>query len=217
MIAITELPQRTAAEFFLAQFSKSLRKKAHDICLRREMKQVTEETPNSFHAEFAGSYWCRTTVQFENEQWRATCTCGSEGYCRHAAALLMSITNIPWDRAAGQHGNGNGLHPTAIGDVSVQQLTNEQMLFLASVRKLQQTCLRSGGRLQVWDLVNLGLKWPGVGWDSVQACPRPPKDELELWNFLAYAAEKRRVAIPAFMQSITDLTAVEDDFRAMER
>src|SRR5882762_1981061 len=108
MIAITELPQRNAAEFFLAQFSKSLRKKAHDICVRGEMKQVIEEECNCFSAQFAGSYWCETKLQFEREQWHSTCTCGSGGKCRHAAALLMTITQIPWNQPTLADENGKG-------------------------------------------------------------------------------------------------------------
>ncbi len=87
-------------------------------------------------------------------------------------------------------------------------LKREEKKFLGTLHAIYARC-RTYGRITLWDFEELGLGWGGSGWNVVDAWPAFPENEYEFWLYIACVAEEHQLAMPEFMQPITDLKLVK--------
>jgi hypothetical protein len=86
------------------------------------------------------------------------------------------------------------------------------------VEKLQKRYRRFelDGVVRDTDLVRLNPRWPVESLDPLRLWEERPRDILGFWNCIAYAFERRGLAIPGFMQALTDTTGVAAALREWE-
>ena len=168
----------------------------------------------------------------EETGWVADCECSPEGTCAHVyrgIALLLGEHR----RAAVQ-----ALSSGATNVIPLPGKPRESEDTSPLVRRYREACgnkvdpkvaaflkkvhtkfLACGNEpaMAVWDLLDLGLSYPGYGWDRVRVWPRRPKDDYEFWLYVANAALEKGEKIPRFMEPVTDLTLIQKQLAAARR
>src|SRR4030095_2231166 len=86
----------------------------------------------------------------------------------------------------------------------------------ANVQRAYLQC-RQSGRILRCDLSDMGLRLPGYSWDTLNIWPTLPATEYEFWLYVVREAKRHGAAIPDFMESISDTSAIEDRVTRWER
>ena len=89
-----------------------------------------------------------------------------------------------------------------------RELDDKEADFVTKVEKRYRRYVIEG-EIHDHDMVRLNPRWEIVTYDPLELWPMPPGDILEFWNYLAYAFFKKRLPFPDFMNSVTDLEAVQ--------
>ncbi len=165
--------------------------------------------------------------------WDSDCSCPVGYECKHTYAalkqLLAACSNAPVNSSEVSAGKNFTLQKpvvaagkaTAFASLVLQKLGRKpaaaETNFLKDISRLFQQA-RNGGLHFVHELGALGVGHKFASWDRLELYPGVPKTEAEFWNYLAlYFTEKLRQPIPEFLEAVTDLTAVRDRMRRMQR
>ena len=107
------------------------------------------------------------------------------------------------------------LHKRLAGSLN-RKLSNLELAFVQRIQATYQQ-VQQGRPLNAWDLHSLLPEVKEYGWNPLHLWPQKPANEFELWLFLAWEFRRRGVAIPPYMEAITDFSLIEPRMRVWER
>jgi len=160
---------------------------------------------------------CRPLLKFtEEQQWEADCSCRNGPDCSSIVATMLERV---------KRGESLPDAPNQIDDQSLTEILEERLgrslvaFEDGFVDKLEKRYRRfeTEGIMVDHDLVRLNAKWPVESFDPIQLWPVAPSNILEFWNYVAYHFRNRNLTYPKFMESVTDLSTVEDSMREWEQ
>ena len=168
----------------------------------------------------------------EEAGWLADCECSPDSRCVHVAAVVSLL--LAEQRSASVQALSSGA--TNVMPLSSKPRESEDSSALAQryreacgvkvdpkvaayLKKINTKFLASGNEdtMAVWDLLDLGMSYPGYGWDRVRVWPRRPKNDYEFWLYVANAVLEKGEKIPRFMEPVTDLTVIQQQLALARR
>ena len=102
-----------------------------------------------------------------------------------------------------------------LGEHLGRELAQEEASFIGKV----QTIHANARDRQLTDN-DLGPLSPGrnfYGWQPLELWPDFPRDDFQLWLYVAWELRRRKAGIPKFMDGITDLSLIEAEMAEWER
>jgi len=207
--------ESSAAQKYLNGTDAWTRKKGENYFRIGAVTSLTCEEPgHAYVAKVRGSYLYHVAIKFDGD-WDLQCSCPVGYDCKHAYAamkqLLREYAGGGGALAGGK--NGNLSHPSTtqselaepVEEKLGRPLVSDEIRYL---EKIHQLFLRAtgGGLFYVHELTGLGVKTADY-WGRLELYPSPPRSEAVFWNYLAfYLAEQAGMAIPKFLEPVTDLT-----------
>lgn len=216
---------------YLGQLRSKTRRRGyeyfHDGCVL-ELECV--EPDHLYAARVRGGDDYEVGLEYLDGCWVAECTCPVMIDCKHAAAALLELQR----RAAAGEEPGVSTPATAkprrsrpTREVSqppasplyerlVEQLGRKldktETGFVASVQSLYATVANRG--MTEYDLATLTRAPQTYNWQALDLWLDFPADDFYFWLHLAWEFQRRKMAIPPFMEGITDLELIR---AAMEK
>lgn len=207
------LPRRSAEQGRLLL----LRNRVHDIEIGNDGRHATatvEDENGTVEVE----------LSYRKGNWSGDCLLdGDPANCEHVSALLQALISeyhaqqvrklssmhtgqqaLAKQRAITNQETSSELASALVGALG-RRLKPQESAYLRTIQKLHKRLL-ANGRLDSWESQELGFSFPGA---KVEAWPSTPRTEREFWLYLAYAARKGGLSIPAFMEPITDFAEIE--------
>ena len=190
------------------------------------------------HKAADGSYTARVTdngifevdLDYDEEiGWDGFCTCSQELDCAHVYAAMsafMAEHNASLVRrlssgqlkTSGSSPQGSRSAPKAPEDIDLARrlttavgrpLNRKETQFLGTVRWIYGRCSQVQG-ITYWDLQKLGFPLTGNSWHNLQIWPTFPDNEVDFWLYTANFAREHGIAIPPFMEPVSDLEPVRN-------
>ena len=165
-----------------------------------------------------------------------SCTCPLETNCKHVYATLkallvahtqgsvqaLSARQTPVVMEAKSKAKNKTEaeaarpFPEQVQEALGRPLVPKEKAFLTRLTQLHLQC-RQSGKITHWDFQQLGLPLGGYGWDALKIWPAFPETLRQFWAYLAHAANERGLALPVFLQPVTDFSEIEDALRRWRR
>ena len=180
------------------------------------------------------------TLNYADQNWASACSCPMQYDCKHTVAAMLELQAL-WAKESavtpGLISSANGkpgkkkkparaarpLVPqppiSPLYERLVAQLGRPLDYVEAGFIRRVQTLYGYAGSRQLTES-DLGMLFPqrfGYGWATLELWPKVPRDDYELWLYLAVELRRRNIAVPGYMETITDLTLIEADLREWER
>ena len=222
-----------AGSRYLKMFDARTRKRGEQYFKSGAVKSLECFEPGSHYtAAVLGGELYSVSLTFEDDEWMGDCTCPVEVECKHVYAAFKQLL-IDYASSPVNSGGGNGKiiiapepvmpsgKPGTFADQVRQKLDRklnaEETRFLQNVSRLFRQA-QTIGLHYVNELSALGVGGKFNLWDRLELYPSAPKTEREFWNYLAlYFTGKLKQPIPEFLAPVTDLTAVRERMRQLQR
>jgi len=175
--------------------------------------------------------------QDESAGWGCSCSCPVEIDCKHAYAAALALLEVSSTRAARMEMR-EGPRPAAPAPPPAREeaarlvglleqrhgreLTKAEVAFVKKLERLWERHQRDG-TIYPQELADVSLAERGAGlyYDPNPAIrgwwSEPLGSPLELWQYLAYFAERANRPLPPLMKPVTDTTLVRARIEAQER
>ncbi|HEX9047348.1 MAG TPA: SNF2-related protein, partial [Verrucomicrobiae bacterium] len=215
-----------AAQRYLKRFLLTTRRKGEKYFREGAVQSLECDEPGvAYVAAVQDGELYEVALDFE-DRWVSQCSCSMVYNCKHAYAAFRQLlaeyaactADIPSPSEAGAIAAAPESAPetlaAALQKKLDRKLNQEESRYLANINRLFRQA--SAGGLQFRnELTGLGLSQGVSYWDRLELFPgKPPTTEGEFWNYLAlYLLEKIKIAIPDFMQPVTDLTVARERMR----
>jgi hypothetical protein len=172
------------------------------------------------------------TLQRTGDGWSGTCTCRTRQNCQHVFAVALAwLAQLSRGGEAGRPevdettaaALAASLNPPrrltfrqqwepVLAEKLGRLLSAHEGAFLGKLANLYQT-FRTAGRLPGTEIERLGFSTNETrrrGYQPVYQgwWEQPPRDPLELWQFVAYDLETSGLSVPEFIRPITDTMAI---------
>ncbi len=166
--------------------------------------------------------------------WFGSCTCARETDCEHIFAAMRALLAEHSAASVRSLSSGSSQAAAAVARAATKSdedsgrlarqlmaslgrtLKAEETKFTRKVQNVFKRC-QQNRHITRWDFDEMGLHLGGYGWDSLQIWPAFPADEHDFWLYVANAAKQHNVKIPAFMESISDLSAIQERLAQWQR
>lgn len=210
-----------AAEAYLEFRPLSEQRKAHQLRAAGAVQTLGQPSrAGIYSAAVRDKRLWSVDLQYSDEDWRGVCTCSDGVDCVHCAAALLAYRAaagyvIP--RPTRQQAPRVKAPPRPPLPPDAQELASRLTEALQRplepaeeefLRKLQElhdkTTTRRPTNYDLWPLLQL----PGNSFDTAQVWQEHPDTLHECWQYLVHAARLHKVAIPPFMEPLSDCTAV---------
>lgn len=211
-----------AARQFLAELPAEPRERGEKLAAAGAVKEVRPAGPGEYVADVEGETLIPATLRYdpETKSWWEECACAAGGGCEHAAAAMVRL--IAAHREVATPGR-KGRKPAALAPAALsgaltrwasealaRELSRPESAFLRRVEE-RFSRLKEKPFISGEDLTALGLKFVGANpWEKLDLWPSVPRDERELWLYIALAAEDRGIAWPEFLRPVTSLEEVRE-------
>ena len=220
------------ARIYLETFHSGPRRKGEAHYHRGAVQVLTCEEPGyAYSATVLGDQIYQVSLYHE-DVWESDCTCDKEYDCKHAyAAMKQLLGEYSILTANGMRVASGKMPPVpqvppvglvgAVQEKLGRKLAEGEDRYLKTVTQLFRKAI-SVGLSYVNELAVLGVRQSNNAyWERLELYPSPPRSEAEFWNYLAlYLTEKAGVAIPEFMQPVTEVekarAAMRHHFRARD-
>ena len=103
-----------------------------------------------------------------------------------------------------------------VADALQTKLSSVQITFVQRIRAMYAQ-LQQGRSLTAWDLHLLVPDVHDYGWNPLKLWRQAPRSEFELWLYLAWELRRRGVAIPSYMEAVTDFSLIEAQMKVWDR
>jgi hypothetical protein len=161
------------------------------------------------------------------EGWSGSCTCSRKTDCEHIFASMRALLAEHSAASVRSLSSGSSQAAAAVARAATKadedsgrlarqlmaslgrSLKPEENKFTRKVQNVFKRC-QQNRHITRWDFDEMGLHLGGYGWDSLQIWPAFPTDEHDFWLYVANAAKQHHVKIPAFMEPISDLGAIQE-------
>jgi hypothetical protein len=227
---IFELQDPQAAQAFLRKFPHEAQRRGHTSYQEGAVEQLSNVGPGTAYSAIVSQNLWKNEVHLKYEPlagWIGTCSCPKQQDCSHvyaAMAALLAEHRMTTVRhlSTGQVA-ASSLAPSSrvqtpgpseslaerIKAVTGKALTKEEARFLRALHDLYSRC-RQSNRITFWDLQQVGLAPARYDWTPLNLWPALPKTEYEFWLYLANYLNEQGIAIPPFMEPVTDLSLIEE-------
>jgi hypothetical protein len=157
-------------------------------------------------------------LYYKDDFWDSECACPTGYDCSHAYAAMLGLLyhQAIHPDPEPPRPNPKGRLDQRLAEVLKRKLNPEELDYVLIIQGLYQHCQRNR-QLTGWELQKLGVTQAAYSWQPLQLWPAFPKDEVEFWNYLAYALNKWNGPIPEFMLAITDLELIAQRMAELER
>ena len=226
--------------------SASRRRGRHHYEDGRVMELECVETDRSYSAVVSGGseygsaeYEVEFEYDPEDHCWSAECTCPEGAACKHVYAAMLALRanasslSAPQPAAPGRRRGRKKAQPVTLTlrqppQPPASQLSNglRQALgrvlneaeagYVLSVQWLYGR-VREGYQMNADLLRTLAPGLQDHSWTALTLWPEPPRDDLRFWHYCAWELRRRGLALPDFMQPVTDFSSIEPVMRAWER
>ena len=208
---------RIACQEFLGLLPQATLRKGERYFKQGAVRSLKFVTPNAVvEACVTGSALQPYTVRLSYDKQRgdaagaldAECSCPLQLDCKHVVAALHALMKhlgsktAPGDAAKvipfpGRNDRTDGKNPaTARAAFSLEShlatalgrgLDASESAYIRQIESTFAEC-KSRKAFMGWNANALGFRVPGQSWDRLEIWPRLPRDILEFWNHVAYAA-----------------------------
>lgn len=195
------MPGAAEVESFLSLFDAPTIAAARQLVESRRTR-ILKHGAENFLAEISfEDEIIQATFRKHKQIWSGTTDATGN---QHKIALCAAMLE-----AEMTHGQFGGTEPQLslteiVEDKLSRKLAATEEQYLAKVEKRHERYLALG-EIHDHDLVRLNSRWPIQSYEPLKLWPKPPKDVLEFWNYLAAALVDRKLTYPAFLESVTDL------------
>ncbi len=231
------LQDTAAMQKFLRSFSASARSQGRDYFAAGAVLAMGCEVPGHYVATVRGGSKYEVLLDYKDNEWSAECTCPIGYGCKHAVAALLALQanagELIKPAVAVLNPKGKQANPKIVSLPEAPQppasplaasltaalgrkLKSGESSFVRQIQGLFQQ-VRQQRPLTAWDLHSLNAKFVAYNWMALQLWPQPPENDFELWLYLAWEFRRSHVAIPPFMETVTDFAIIEPRMKAWER
>jgi SNF2-related domain/Helicase conserved C-terminal domain len=232
-----ELLDPRSAEAFLKSFDPETRRRGNSHFQKGHVQGLEPVEGGACYTASVQSGEVSHEVDLEYDPiagWAGSCDCSREVDCEHifaamrallaehSAASVRSLTSISPEasaavaRAATKSDDDSGRLARQLMASLGRPLKAEENKFTRKVQNVFKRC-QQNRHITRWDFDEMGLHLGGYGWDSLQIWPAFPNDEHDFWLYVANAAKQHNVKIPAFMEPISDLSAIQERLAQWQR
>jgi len=228
-----ELLDPRSAQAFLKSFDSETRRRGESHFRKGHVQKLIPEEPGMYYtADVQGQ---EVDLEYDPiEGWAGSCTCMRETDCEHIFAAMRALlaehsaasvrvlssgssqAAAAVARAATKSDEDTGRLARQLMATLCRPLTAEENKFVRKVQNVFKRC-QQNRHITRWDFDEMGLHLGGYGWDSLQIWPAFPTDEHDFWLYVANAAKQHNAKIPAFMEPISDLSAIQDRLAQWQR
>ena len=229
-----------AAERFLKLVPAQTRERGCAYHADGQVIKVTCVKPDqAYRAIVRGGEDYAVTLNYADRNWECDCSCPMHYDCKHTVAAMLEVQKLwakdapvplvvapaPDTKPARKKSPRlpSPLVPqppnSPLCDRLVEQLGRPLDYPEAGfIRKLQTLYANSGYRqLTENDLNQFFPRHFGYGWVELDLWPKKPKDDYELWLYLAVELRRRKIDLPDYMEAITDFATFENAIKKWER
>ncbi len=229
-----------AAERFLRLVPAQTRERGRAYQATGHVIELTCVKPDqNYTAVVRGGQDYAVSLNYADRNWATDCTCPMHYDCKHTVAAMLELQK-QWAE------NSPALPPIAVRpqtkpprkkltnisrplvpqppssplyDRLVEELGRALDFQEASfIRRVQTLYSNAEFReLTENDLSQLFPRHFSYGWVELDLWPKKPRDDYELWLYLAVALRRRKIPLPDFMRAITDFTTLEAGIKKWER
>ena len=220
-------------ERFLALVPAQTRKRGRAYHAQGQVHSLECVEPDQHYVAIVrGSEAYEVSLEFADNVWMSECSCPMEYDCKHAVAAMLELQEQALADAGGSIA-GNLIQalrkklPSVIPQPPqspvyiklVEHLGRELNLAEAGfIRQVQGLYSNAGFRkLMESDLRGVSPGGNFFSWQPIELWPAPPRDDYQLWLYVAWELRRRQVRMPAFMEGITDLSQIEAEMAEWER
>jgi Superfamily II DNA/RNA helicases, SNF2 family len=228
-----ELLDPRSAEAFLKSFDPETRRRGNSHFQKGHVVALIPDQPGMYYNANVEEH--EVDLDYDPiEGWSGSCTCSRETDCEHifaamrallaehSAASVRSLSSgssqaaAAVARAANKSDEDSGRLARQLMASLGRSLKPEENKFTRKVQTVFKRC-QQNRHITRWDFDEMGLHLGGYGWDSLQIWPAFPSDEHDFWLYVANAAKQHNVKIPAFMEPISDLSAIQERLTKWQR
>ncbi|MEI2727399.1 MAG: DEAD/DEAH box helicase [Verrucomicrobiota bacterium] len=229
-----------AADRFLRLVPAQTRARGRSYHANGQVVEVTCVKPDeAYTAIVRGGEDYAVTLNYADRNWAADCSCPMHYDCKHTVAAMLEvqkrwaeespakpIPTLPPANKPAKQKPPRDLRPlvpqppaSPLYERLVDQLGRPLDFPEAGfIRKIQTLYTNAGYRqLTENDLSQLFPRHFGYGWVEVDLWPKKPKDDYELWLYLAVELRRRKIPLPGYMEAITDFTTLEAGIKKWQR
>ena len=221
-----------AAQQFLKELPSEIRREGEELHVNGFIQELRCIRPGEeYVADIQAETLLQTSLSYDQEtrSWWETCSCPVGGGCIHAAGTMIALlaeqssASVRSLSAGKRRKKGEAVAPSASGvlarevtRVLSRDLSRAEVEF---IRKVEERFARLREKPVVTgeDLIALGIRFTGNTWEKLELWPSLPKDEVEFWRYLAFAAEERGLKWPEFLRSATDLSEIQNQVQQWRR
>jgi len=210
----------------LRAFSATDRARGEDYLRKGRVLGLSCAVPGThYQADVEGTTVYQVDWMFEDGGWVDTCSCPVGTGCKHSYAALKTLLLSPTSdergvvTPVGQPKPGtrsqSPISPLAdkLRTIVGRELTRDEAKFLTKLHEVAERVALNKSVNQ-FDFNELDLVAPpNPKYQPLKLWPTLPKDEHELWLYLAHATQQAGGRIPEFMQPLTDLTGLSGKMR----
>ncbi|MCG3146961.1 MAG: RNA polymerase-associated protein RapA [Verrucomicrobiae bacterium] len=201
---------RAAANQFLQFHSRNARQRGEEYFhAGRVQPAAWTEDFSRLDATVTGTQVYQVTLRFMKGAWDGECSCPVEFRCKHGVAAMLTLLElageVPADKPGQQLAEKLGRSPTG-----------EEAGFLRQVGMLFRR-VASYGRMTGYDLRQLAPSLRNDPYLPVKLWDKPPRDEIEFWQYLAYYFDQNHAEFPAFLRPLCDHARIAPIIRQLQR
>jgi hypothetical protein len=221
---------------YLRRLNATVRRKGETLVRVGAVGQLTVETPGQAYSAVVrdGDEFEVDVYATEDDPigWSGDCSCSEECDCphvfavtrevlaQHSAAAVRALSAGPTRAAPARkprRKTERGELAARLAAALERPLLEQEVTFVKKVQRVHQRCRQLGG-ITFWDFQEMGLPLKGgYGWDGLRIWPEFPQSEFQFWLYVAHAARQRGLALPPFMEAVTDLREVEEPLAQWQR
>ena len=228
-------------EFLEAFPSASRRRGKHYYQDGTVMQLACVEADRLYSAVVRGGEDYEVSFDYDavTRSWEAECTCPVGFECKHAFAAMLALQanaaklSAPAPVAPVKRSRKKKVEPTvvtlretpqpppsplftALRQALGRSLAEAEVDYVQRVQWLYQQA-RGGYSITAQTLCHLAPTLRDASWNPLVLWPEFPSDNLQFWLYCAWELRRRGLAIPEFMQPVTDFSAIEPAMRTWER
>ena len=229
-----------AAERFLRLVPAQTRERGRSYHATGHVLGVTCVKPDqTYTAVVRGGQDYAVTLQYADQNWVSGCSCPMQYDCKHTVAVMLELQRLwakesPASPAPAPAANGKPTRKnsasasrpfapqppvSALYERLLEQLGRPlDHVEAGFVRRVQSLYANINFRqLTESDLNQLFPLHFGYGWAGLDLWPKIPRDDYELWLYLAAELRRRNIPLPGYLAVITDYSPIEADLKQWER
>lgn len=213
---------------YISRLPASARARGADLHREGHVRQVVRASDRRVRGVVSDDMGFVSDLRREGFRWSSQCTCDVRIGCAHVVALALAWLSRGRAHGATPAPEQPPREPTfrqkwepILAEKLGGPLSGDEGPFLGRLSNVFHN-FKNTGRLFPTEIARLGFPTNEAraagyrpayeGWWE-----QPPRDPLELWQYIAYDIETSGLTVPEFMRPITDTRAIRERLKDRER